>query len=487
MPKKFTTLFVTPPLRSMFGDDSGGVGHPHVGTAYLVAMFKEYGLPYKIIDMRLGYDLSCVLDEIERNNLGLIGLTCFSYGHSKVYDVVRGIKRQSHVPVVIGGPHASAIRGKLLEDVPADFAIQDEGEYTMLELVEALSDGAKDLSSIKGLLWRKGEEIIENECRPPIRNLDELPFPAYEEFELEKYLCHTDKYIPILTSRGCPFLCNYCSVRISMGQAFRPRSPENVLSEIEHWYKRGWQTFDVNDDTFTLDMKRTMNICEAIINKGLKIKYNLYNGINAGKVDAPLLEAMRDSGCRFLSYGCEAGNNDVLKTIKKGITVEDVENAVNLTRTAGINHAVNFIVGHPTETYDKAKDSINLAKRLPCNFVNFYNLVPYPGSELFDWIQKDPHAHFLYPVEVYLNELSYREPLPVFETDEFPVQDRIRILQEGFELYEKTAMQFRLGPRLGYLAYVLTRNEFIFKKCREFVFSTNIGSRLFHWLSSASR
>ncbi len=272
-----------------------------------------------------------------------------------------------------------------------------------------------------------------------------------------------------------------------MGNRFRARSPENVVNEIEYWYKKGWNKFDFNDDTFTLDMDRAARICELIQERGLDIQFSLYNGIRVDKVGRELLKTMKKAGCRFLAYGCESGNNDVLRVIKKGIQVEDVMNAVNMTEEVGIKHAVNFIIGHPPETYEKTTASIKLAKELKCDFVNFYNLVPYPGTALFKWIKKNKNARFLYPPEVYLNKLSYREATPVFETDEFAVEDRIKILKQGFDLYEKTVMQFRFGKATGYLAYLLTRNGWIFENSRRLLMYTRLGAKFFRWITRLSR
>jgi len=157
-----------------------------------------------------------------------------------------------------------------------------------------------------------------------------------------------------------------------------------------------------------------------------------------------------------------------------------------MTNEVDIKQAVNFIIGHPTETYEKAMESIKLAKELKCNIVNFYNLIPYPNTDLFKWIEKSENARFLYPVEVYLNKLSYRNIFPVFETNEFPAEDRIRALKQGFDLYERTVMQFRFGKNAGYLAYLLARNRWIFEKSRRILMHTKTGSKMYRWITKQS-
>ena len=312
-----------------------------------------------------------------------------------------------------------------------------------------------------------------------LADLDSLPYPAFEDFELERYLCATDRRLPIITSRGCPFRCIYCCTPVSMGHAFRARSPENIIGELQHWYAKGWTTFDFNDDVFSFDRDRARKICELILERRLRIKFNLAVGLRANSIDRSLLQLMKDAGCRFISYGCEAGNDRILKAIKKGIRIEDVVNAVNLTRSVGINHKVNFIIGHPTERYEDALDSIRLAKSLKCNFVGFNNLIPYPGTEAFDQIRTNPNARFVVPADVYLNQLTHKKMMPVYETSEFPVARMQLALRKGFSLEEKTLARFRFGRFKGYAAYLLTRNKHISRVSRwlfDRVVSTRVGS-----------
>lgn len=313
-------------------------------------------------------------------------------------------------------------------------------------------------------------------------DLDSLPFPAFEDFKLDEYLCFTDKRLPIVTSRGCPFRCIYCCTPLSMGHRFRARSPENVVDEMQHWYEKGWTAFDINDDVFTFNKARAKRICELVLERRLQIKFNLAVGIRANSVDEELLRVLKEAGCRFISYGCEAGNDNILKAIRKAIRTQDVENAVRLTRKIGINHKVNFIIGHPMERYDDALDSIKLAKKLKCNFVGFNNLIPYPGTEAYALINNNSHARFIFSPEVYLNDLTHKKLMPVFETDRFLAKDMEKVLKMGFELEEKTLASFRFGRFKGYFAYLLGRNKHISKiahRLFDLLMSTWAGSSLY--------
>jgi anaerobic magnesium-protoporphyrin IX monomethyl ester cyclase len=455
--------------------------YPHLGVAYLVAILKRYKVAVKIVDMMLGYSYKQLYKFIDQFAPNMIGVTSYSYGYNSSYETIDRIKSHGNHITVIGGPHVSAVRGKVLAETKADFAVKGEGEYTLVDLCKTLRDQAENYEEIKGLIWRKGDEIIENEDRPFLKGqeLDDMSFPAFEEFELNKYACFKENRLQITTSRGCPYQCIFCSVRLSMGNRFRSRSPENVVDEIEYWYKKGWKRFEFNDDCFSVDVNRAIKICNLIIERKLKIKYYLFNGLRVDRVNKVLLQKLKDSGCEFISYGVESGNDEVLKTIKKGITIKQVEEAVRITNEIGITNSGTFIIGHPSETLDKAMDTLRLAKKLPFSFVSFCNLVPYPGTELSKWIKS--HGTLLYDQETYLNRLSYGEKIPIFETKEFNRKEREKVLRLGFYLHWRTITKTKLGPVMGYLAYSLIKNDAIRKILGKILTKYEIGDKIFRF------
>jgi len=479
-------LFIIPKNKTLFGDE-GITGFPHLGIAYLTSFLKKEkkDIKIKIFDEGLGgglKELDALIDDFKPT---LIGITLFSYCYGFGYNLIERLRKKTDIKIVVGGPHVSAIKSKILKETKVDFAVKQEGELTLLELLQELQKRKPDFSGIKGLIWWDKGRIVENSDRGLIRNLDILPFPDFDAFEIEKYACYEQKTLPLVTSRGCPFGCNYCSVRLSMGQEFRPRSPKNVVSEIKHWYKKGFRNFDINDDCFTLDLDRAEKICDLIIKSKLKIKFQLYNGIRVDRITPKLLKKLKRAGCNFIAYGCESGNQETLKRIKKNITLDQVRKAVDWTNKAGIKNAVNFIIGHQGETYQEALDSLKFAKSLPTNFVNFYNLLPYPGTEVYDWAIK--YGHFLVPKENFLNEISYRDNVPIFETKEFTVAQRKEIIAMGFDLYRKTILTFRLGKILGNLVYYITNNKIIDKLSTNFALNNPIGRFVYNSLSKKSR
>ena len=427
---------------------------PHAGIAYLAGVLLRAGHSVEIHDMRVYPNEEDLIKKVREYKPEMIGLTTASRGYMITYRVIGLLKNSfPEIVVLIGGSHASTIKEKILEETKADFAIIMEGEETILEVVNRVP-----LKEIRGLIWRDKGRIIKNPERPPNQNLDEMPFPAYEKFELDKFL---ENRLPIVSSRGCPAQCNFCSVQLVMGRVWRARSAENVVSELEYWYKRGFKTFEFTDDNFSFDLERAEKICDLIVEKGLEIKFELGNGIRADRITERLAKKLKRAGCCFIAFGLESGNRAVLKKIKKGIIPETAERAVEMAKDAGIPVQVNFIVGCAGETWESFMDSYNLAKKLNPDQLRFFNMIPYPGSEMFEWVKQN--GTFLYPPEEYLNDISYWKEDPVFETPEFSKEERIKAYKVGEGVVMELFFKRQFGKFGGGVLYHIWKNRFIRK------------------------
>ncbi len=447
---------------------------PHTGIAYVSAVLKQNGIETKIVDMRLGYTIDEVLRFIDEFKPEYVGITLYSFGFDRSKHTIDTIKAHSNsYKVVLGGPHIAALKTKVLEDTAADIGVKQEGEIPMLQICKGLA-----LQEVKGIVWRDEEGIHETEDMAYLSNLDDLPLPDYEGFELEKYLGYSEKHLPLITSRGCPYQCIFCSIRLSMGLKFRARSPENIVNEIEHWYKKGWKSFEIDDDNFTLDMERAHKICDIILERGLKVTWKCDNGIRADRVDLPLLQKMKKAGCVYISIGVEAGNDKILKVIKKGEKLQTILNAISLAKEAGIAVGATFIIGHPEETYEDFLDSLKVAETLPVDHVSFYNLVPYPGTELYNWVEQ--HGNFVMDKETFLYNVAHWKNKPIFETATFSVEQRKKAYRKSHSLYRKRVLQFKLGKNIGYLAWLITGPEVVEKSMKRFVLTPGIGRTIFN-------
>lgn len=477
-------LFVIPSHIYSGGGRNYSPPFPHLGVAYLTASLQKQGIPVKIVDMRLHYSLDDLSTFINEFDPTIIGVTSFSFGYSRAYEIIDHCKSvHSNKIVVIGGPHVSAVGERVLKDSKADFAIEGEAEVTFVEFCKTVESGGVNYSEVSGLMWRDGDEIRVNDKRAFIMDLDSISFPEYERFELERYISYDQRLLPIITSRSCPYNCVYCSVKLSMGQGFRARSPENVVDEMEYWYKKGWTVFDINDDCFSLDLDRAMKICDLILERELGIKYKLYNGIRADRFNYELARKMKASGCTFVAFGAESGNEEILRNIKKKVSLDKIRGSVEIANRVGLRNQVNFIIGHPGETYEKALDSIRFAASLPTDFVAFYNAVPYPGTELFEWIKKN--GLFCYPPEEFLNKIGYGEIEPIFETPEFPAKERRKVMRKGILLNRKTLLAFKLGTLLGSVAYLFAISDALWTFGTGFFKGSKIGDRVFKFVTES--
>jgi len=401
------------------------------GLGYLVQALQDGGVECAVVDMALGYRPAKLWSSIRDFRPDLIGVTLFTYRYAQAYERLRALKtRFPDIPIVCGGPHVSTFQEKVLQECGAvDLALMREAEETLLSLCRG-----EDPRNIPNLLYREGGEVRRSGVPYSPPDVDTLAFPRYRGFELEHYPARntplSERVIPIVTSRGCPYDCVYCPVQTAIGRRFRPRQVAGVVAEFVHWYRAGYRAFSIIDDNFTLLRERVVEFCAAITREGLDgISISLPNGIRADKVDKELLELMFAAGFRHLGIGVESGNDAVLAGLRKSETIAVIGRAIGEACGAGFSVDLFFLVGSPGETAREVEDSIAFLGKYPVDKVFFFNLIPYPGTELFDWVQK--HGRLLYPPKHYLSYISSSMDTPVFETPEFSAAERRRALRRA--------------------------------------------------------
>jgi radical SAM superfamily enzyme YgiQ (UPF0313 family) len=403
------------------------------GLGYIAQSLEDNGIEYRVVDLALGHSLRYLFRQIETFKPDLIGATLFTYRYLDAYHLLKLIKKQfKDVPVACGGPHVTSFRDTVLTECPEiDFGIFGEGEETIIQLCRGAA-----YDSIPGLLFRKDGLIVSSAVKPFIKDLAAVSFPKYTHFELQHYPRRNtpvaERTIPIVSSRGCPYDCIYCPVKVTIGQNFRTRNARNIMEELTYRYAQGYRRFSFIDDNFTLVRERVVSLCAEIRASGMHdLTLSLPNGIRADKVDAELLKTMYAAGFRYIGFGVEAGNNRILAMLKKHETIETIEKAVKTACETGYAIDLFFLVGSPGESPADVMDSIKVATRYPVDNIFFFNLIPYPGTELFEWIKK--HGRLLFTPEHYLNRINSSMDTPVFETADFPKASRTLILRRARE------------------------------------------------------
>ena len=408
-----------------------------LGVGYISQYLLDNDIPNKVIDLRLGYSVQEVKQILAEYKPDLVAVLCFTNGFGETYSVVKAIKSNEY-KTLIGGYHVSTIKSKILEETDADFAIKVEGEDAMLELCKGVP-----FEKVLNLIYRKcNGKIIENPTRLPITDLDKFNFPRYESFEFKKY----DHLMPLCSSRGCPFLCTFCTAATTAGRQFRVRSPENVVAEMKMWYDKGYKSFCFVDDNFTLMKNRVMEICNLIEkNKlaGIKIRCS---GIRADRVDREVLTKMRKVGFDQIGIGVEVGNDKMLKIIKKGETLAQIEKAIKEIVRLKYDLQLYFVIGNQYETTQDIEDSFKLALKYPVSDVHFYNPLPFPGSELYDWVLKN--GYFIEDFNKYINDHCHFSVNPVFATPELSAKERTRLLKKSKKV-EKIVLRRYIARKMN--------------------------------------
>ncbi len=249
-------------------------------------------------------------------------------------------------------------------------------------------EGKQPLKNVRGITFRKGNEIIDTEPRHFIKNIDEIPFPSRDLLPMHLYQANGIRYTTMLTSRGCPFRCSFCSSSRLFGGFWRGRSPENVLEEIKIIYEDyGIRNVEFMDDTFTLDQKRAEKICDGIIREGWDISWGASSRVDT--LSRKLVEKMKKAGCWILFLGIESGSQKILDSIGKRITLEQVRKAVKILKEFGIQVLGSFIIGFLQDTVETINKTINFAKSLNLDYAEFSILTPYPGTPIYDYASKN--------------------------------------------------------------------------------------------------
>ncbi|OGD46009.1 hypothetical protein A3K70_03630 [Candidatus Bathyarchaeota archaeon RBG_16_48_13] len=363
---------------------------PPLGLLYLATMLKEGGVPVEIFDNGpLGYSPEQLLKQIRSKKPDIVGFHTLSMSSLTANETSKLIKRDMpNIKVLYGGYHATVFHQKILREREyVDVVIRGEGEHTLIEVVDSIEKG-KSLEGIRGVSFRDEGRIRVNPTRPPIEDLNSIPFPDPGFLDSE-YVGTVNgmrtavrKFTSMVTSRGCPLNCRFCCESVHELRTWRVRSPENVVEELSYLKSLGYGQMYLQDDSFTLDRKRVNEICRLIKREKLDILWAAMARVNNATAD--LMQRMREAGCQSVYFGIENANQRILDYYRKGITQEMAKDAVKNCINAKMDAFGGFILGAPTETEDEMWKTIRFAEEIGITFPSFYILQAYPGTAIWN-------------------------------------------------------------------------------------------------------
>lgn len=444
---------------------------PDIGMGYLLAALRNKGHEVFYFDgtaeKYTPEQFEAMLREVKPD---FVGFKIYSLAIGTVNKFFRIAKDVNpNIVTMGGGPHPSILGHRAMKHLPLmDYAFQGEAEFSLPKLIEALEkDGP--LEDIAGLIYRADEGIKSNP-RYFHKNIEDFGRPAWDLVDPNKYESQSQVFFlkhpvsaPIVTSRGCPFPCDFCGVKHISGTKFRTRSPEDIIDELLFLKKNfGIKEFSIWDDIFNLDKKHVANVCNALIENNLKMDWTIPQGIRVNNLDREILELMKRAGCYTIGIGIESGSPKILDDMKKHLTVEQIEEKVRLISSTGIKVAGFFIIGYPTEEVSDIEKTIKFACSLPLGRALFHIYKPNPGSEAYKKLEEQG--------------LDDGIDFETFSLDVASVSTTTGITPEELKAFhQKAYKKFYMRPgymlkilaefnSLGRLAWLLKRGYKIFQK-----------------------
>jgi anaerobic magnesium-protoporphyrin IX monomethyl ester cyclase len=361
------------------------------GLGYIATILLDMGIDVEIYNQDLHhYPDEHLKEYLDENRFDVVCLSVIAgyYQYRKLLSLSKYVNDSKNRPILILGGHGPSPEPKFfIRKTEADIIVIGEGEMTCKELFLAL-ERKKPLEEVKGIAWRNGNEVIINQKRELIKDVDSIPMPAFELFPMQYYRllrmphCSSSDFVfPVLSGRGCPFKCNFC---YRMDEGFRPRSIESIIEEIKYLqHKWGITYIAFSDELLMSSVSRTEEICHAFIKERLNIKWDCNGRLNFAKEN--LLKLMRKAGCVFINYGIESFDDQILKNMKKGLTTKQIVNGIEATLLAGISPGFNIIFGNIGENNRTLSQGVNFLLKYDdgAQMRTIRPVTPYPGCELY--------------------------------------------------------------------------------------------------------
>lgn len=428
-------LFVNPPQTASKYKFMGVIAPP-LGIAYMAGVLQENNIDVEILDASAeDMDFKDVEKELLKRKPDLVALTALTPTIGRALETAQVVKETLPDSIVVmGGYHPTFNFIETLEDENVDIVIRGEGEYIMLNLVQAL-ENQSSLHDVKGIVFedKNSKEIVVNPEAPLIQDLDELPFPALNLLPMKKYrLLDMDTHMTtMITTRGCPMQCSFCSSAAMHGKKIRERSVENIVDEIEY-LKTNYDidTIAFMDDTFTLKKRKVMAICDEILKRNIEIMWGCTSRVDT--LDEKLLKKMKEAGCITIFIGIESADQQQLDNMCKNTTIAKIENAFKIAHKLKIRTIASVALGMPGDTKEIINKTVKFVHKLKPNYAIYSLATPYPGTRFY----KEAFEKNLIKIKDWS---KYTLITPILETIDCSLNDMRKIQAKAF-------MKFYLRP-----------------------------------------
>jgi len=404
-----------------------GVVQP-LGIASLAAALREAGHNPTVLDLSAAPMIrDRVLARMGEMSPSIIGIGSTTLVWPRAVEIA-GILKEAFpsIPIVAGGPQVMCYPEESISRDCFDAGVIGEGEETFLEMVEAIEKEGS-WADVRGTVVKTDGAITVNKPRPPIEDLDALPIPAFDLLPMSRYHLLTVErpFFTMVTSRGCPCQCSFCDQDF-LGKKFRVRGPEKVAEEIELYVREfGAREIILFDETFTADGRRVLEICDRIISKRLHFRWSIRTRADA--LDRTLLAALKEAGCRRVHLGIGSGSPRVLEAMNRGITVDDVRNAVSTAVDLGIETRGDFLLGYPGDDPGSMRETLRFSRRLGLDGASYRITIPQPRTAIYREGLASGRIESDYWRDYTLGDSS--SPPPVFPTSDYD-EARLRRLRK---------------------------------------------------------
>lgn len=421
---------------------------PPIGIGYIASYLKSKinNINIDILDcLKNRYDYSDFSEYICQERPDVVGITAFTMEIESAFkccEIIKSINKD--IITVIGGVHASNAPEHVLSDQNVDFIFRKEAEIPFYEFIKELINGG-NFKDVPNIGYKENGSMKFNQIIYP-ENLDELPFPDYELMGLPEYpktyMAKKYPFAPIISSRGCPYTCTYCSAQKMSGRKFRTRSPENIIEEIKTWKEKfNIKEFQIWDDNFTLNKKRAHIFCDLLKEEKIILPWWCPNGLRTETLDEPLIKKMKEIGLYAIALGIESGSEKIQKDMKKNLNFEKVREVIELGNKYKIRMQGFFILGYPTETREDILKTINFSRKLPLRRASFLLFQPLVGSEIYESLQNQGKLKNINMSKIEFSKVSF---LP----------DSLSNTEELVNLHRKAIIGFYLRPKV-FLRFII--------------------------------